>query len=137
MRKILSLFFVMALCVVGLSAQGLVQGQPHPSAPNVPVKPKSQLRADASFSFDDIQFWVGSGSKRAALVIEWHDGNQPDAMVCGYRWDGEATGHDMIVAIAQADPRLVLLTQYTGWMGYTIDGIGYGESRLNNSYDLE
>ena len=70
MRKILSLFFVMALCVVGLSAQGLVQGQPHPSAPNVPVKPKSQLRADASFSFDDIQFWVGSGSKRAALVIE-------------------------------------------------------------------
>ena len=72
MRKILSLFFVMALCVVGLSAQGLVQGQPHPSAPNVPVKPKSQLRADASFSFDDIQFWVGSGSKRAALVIECH-----------------------------------------------------------------
>ena len=62
MRKILSLFFVMALCVVGLSAQGLVQGQPHPSAPNVPAKTKSQLRADASFSFDDIQFWVGSGS---------------------------------------------------------------------------
>ena len=137
MRKILSLFFVMALCVVGLSAQGLVQGQPHPSAPNVLAKTKSQLRADASFSFDDIQFWVGSGSKRAALVIEWHDGNQPDAMVWGYRWDGEATGHDMIVAIAQADPRLVLLTQYTGWMGYTIDGIGYGESRLNISYDLE
>ena len=137
MRKILSLFFVMALCVVGLSAQGLVQGQPHPSAPNVLAKTKSQLRADASFSFDDIQFWVGSGSKRAALVIEWHDGNRPDAMVWGYRWDGEATGHDMIVAIAQADPRLVLLTQYTGWMGYTIDGIGYGESRLNISYDLE
>ena len=67
MRKILSLFFVMALCVVGLSAQGLVQGQPHPSAPNVLAKTKSQLRADASFSFDDIQFWVGSGSKRAAL----------------------------------------------------------------------
>ena len=105
MRKILSLFFVMALCVVGLSAQGLVQGQPHPSAPNVLAKTKSQLRADASFSFDDIQFWVGSGSKRAALVIEWHDGNRPDAMVWGYRWDGEATGHDMIVAIAQADPR--------------------------------
>ena len=84
----------MALCVVGLSAQGLVQGQPHPSAPNVPVKPKSQLRADASFSFDDIQFWVGSGSKRAALVIEWHDGNQPDAMVWGYRWRGYRTRYD-------------------------------------------
>lgn len=137
MRKILSLFFVMALCVIGVSAQGLVQGQPHPSARTVPMKPKSQLRADTGFSFDDIQFWVGSGSKKAALVIEWHDGSSPDALVWGYRWEGEASGHDMIVAIAQADPRLVLLTQYTGWMGYTIDGIGYGESRLNISYDLE
>ncbi|MCE9356133.1 Ig-like domain-containing protein [Parabacteroides distasonis] len=136
MRKILSLFFVMALCVVGLSAQGLVQGQPHPSAPNVLAKTKFQLRADASFSFDDIQFWVGSGSKRAALVIEWHDGNRPDAMVWGYRWDGEATGHDMIVAIAKADPKLLLLTQYTGWMGYTIDGIGYGDN-LDVRYDLD
>ena len=136
MRKILSLFFVMALCVVGLSAQGLVQGQPHPSAPNVLAKTKSQLRADASFSFDDIQFWVGSGSKRAALVIEWHDGNRPDAMVWGYRWDGEATGHDMIVAIAKADQKLLLLTQYTGWMGYTIDGIGYGDN-LDVRYDLD
>ena len=56
MRKILSLFFVMALCVIGVSAQGLVQGQPHPSARNIPTKPESQLRADASFSFDDIKY---------------------------------------------------------------------------------
>ncbi len=127
----------MAFYVVGAYAQVLVQGQPHPSARNISTKQESQLRADASFTFDDIQYWVGNGSNKAALVIEWHDGNRPDAMVWGYRWDGEATGHDMIVAIAQADPRLVLLTQYTGWMGYTIDGIGYGESRLNISYDLE
>ena len=137
MRKFLSFFFVMAFYVVGAYAQVLVQGQPHPSARNILTKQESQLRADASFTFDDIQYWVGNGSNKAALVIEWHDGNRPDAMVWGYRWDGEATGHDMIVAIAQADPRLVLLTQYTGWMGYTIDGIGYGESRLNISYDLE
>ena len=127
----------MAFYVVGAYAQVLVQGQPHPSARNISTKQESQLRADASFTFDDIQYWVGNGSNKAALVIEWHDGNRPDAIVWGYRWDGEATGHDMIVAVAQADPRLVLLTQYTGWMGYTIDGIGYGESRLNISYDLE
>ena len=127
----------MAFYVVGAYAQVLVQGQPHPFARNISTKQESQLRADASFTFDDIQYWVGNGSNKAALVIEWHDGNRPDAMVWGYRWDGEATGHDMIVAIAQADPRLVLLTQYTGWMGYTIDGIGYGESILNISYDLE
>ena len=99
MRKFLSFFFVMAFYV-------LVQGQPHPFARNISTKQESQLRADASFTFDDIQYWVGNGSNKAALVIEWHDGNRPDAMVWGYRWDGEATGHDMIVAIAQADPRL-------------------------------
>lgn len=136
MRKILSLFFVMALCVAGISAQGLVQGQPHPSARDIPTAPRSQLRADASFSFDDIKFWVGSGSKKAALVIEWHDGRSPDAMVWGYRWDGEACGHDMIVAIAEADPKLLLLTQYTGPLGYTIDGIGYG-ANLDIRYDLD
>ena len=81
------------------------------------AKTKSQLRADASFSFDDIQFWVGSGSKRAALVIEWHDGNRPDAMVWGYRWDGEATGHDMIVAIAKADQKLRFINPIYGLDG--------------------
>ena len=58
-------------------------------------------------------------------------------MVWGYKWDGEASGHDMIVAIAKADPRLVLLTQYTGPMGYTIDGIGYSESTMNIQYNLQ
>lgn len=136
MRKFLSFFFVMAFYVVGAYAQVLVQGQPHPSARNISTKQESQLRADASFTFDDIQYWVGNGSNKAALVIEWHDGNRPDAMVWGYRWDGEATGHDMIVAIAKADPKLLLLTQYTGWMGYTIDGIGYGDN-LDVRYDLD
>ena len=42
----------------------------------------------------------------------------------------------MIVAIAKADPKLLLLTQYTGWMGYTIDGIGYGDN-LDVRYDLD
>ena len=136
MRKFLSFFFVMAFYVVGAYAQVLVQGQPHPFARNISTKQESQLRADASFTFDDIQYWVGNGSNKAALVIEWHDGNRPDAMVWGYRWDGEATGHDMIVAIAKADQKLLLLTQYTGWMGYTIDGIGYGDN-LDVRYDLD
>lgn len=136
MRKFLSLFFVMALFVVGVSAQGLVQGQPHPTARNVPTKTKPELRADASFSFDNIKFWVGSGSKKAAMVIEWHDGKFPDAIVWGYRWDGEATGHDMIVAIVKADPRLLFLTQSTGKYGYTISGIGYSAEPLVVTYDL-
>lgn len=138
MRKILSLFLVTTLLIGSLHAQVMVQGISHPTAQqSSPTKAKPQLRADKSFTFDDIKFWVGSGSNQAAMVIEWHDGKTPDALVWGYRWNGEASGHDMIVAIAKADPRLVLLTQQTGWMGYTIDGIGYSEQTLHITYDLE
>ena len=54
------------------------------------------------FTFDDIEFWVGSGANRAALVIDWvEDTTEPPALVWGYRWDGAANGRDML----QADRR--------------------------------
>src|SRR2546423_15577948 len=59
------------------------------------------------FSLDDIQFWVGSGSNRAALAIDWADDSiQPPSLVWGYRWNGTAHGSDMLTAIVAADPGL-------------------------------
>ena len=59
------------------------------------------------FTFDDIEFWVGTGANRAALVIDWVEGStEPPALVWGYRWDGTARGSDMLTAIVAADPRL-------------------------------
>ncbi len=49
---------------------------------------------------DDIEFWVGTGSNRAGLVIDWNEGPSPQALAWGFRWDGEATGWDMLTAIA-------------------------------------
>ena len=138
MGRFLSLMLAMCALFFEGFAQRQVQGIARPDLNTGKTNFRSgELRSDTRFSFEDIQFWVGSGSNRAALVIEWHDGTQPDAMVWGYKWDGEASGHDMIVAIAKADPRLVLLTQYTGPMGYTIDGIGYSESTMNIQYNLQ
>lgn len=137
MKKILSLLFFIVLFSTGGNSQVTVQGHLRTDIKNENTKTnKSTLRSSQNFSFDDIKFWVGDGSNQAALVIEWHDGSSPDAMVWGYRWNGEASGHDMIVAIAKADPKLLLLTQYTGWMGYTIDGIGYGDAPYIN-YNLD
>ena len=49
------------------------------------------------FTFDDIEFWVGTGANRAALVIDWlENSNEPPALVWGYRWNGTATGRDML-----------------------------------------
>lgn len=51
-------------------------------------------------SFDDIRYWTGAGTNRAALVLQWNDGINPASIAWGYRWDGEATGLDMLRAIA-------------------------------------
>lgn len=59
------------------------------------------------FTFDDVDFWVGSGANRAALAIDWHRNiDDPPALVWGYRWDGVASGSDMLLAIVAADERL-------------------------------
>jgi len=63
--------------------------------------------ATAAFTFDDIEFWVGSGANRAAMVIDWDDSSQATpALAWGFRWDGEAFENDMLVAIVSADDRL-------------------------------
>jgi hypothetical protein len=61
----------------------------------------------AAFSFDDIVLWYGSGASRAAMVVDWSDtSTEPQALAWGYRWDGTATGADMLAAIVAGDPRL-------------------------------
>ncbi len=53
----------------------------------------------ASFGFDQIQFWTGSGTNRAAVVIQWNDGLTPSSLVWGYRWNNTATGFDMLRSV--------------------------------------
>ena len=117
-------------------AQVLVQGQPHPSARNISTKQESQLRADASFTFDDIQYWVGNGSNKAALVIEWHDGNSPGCHGLGISlgWRGYRTRYDRGDSEGRSETSFI--NPIYGWMGYTIDGIGYGDN-LDVRYDLD
>ncbi len=89
---------------------------------------------DPNFSMDSIRFWVGNGTNKAAMVIEWHDGKTPDALVWGYKWNGTAYGFDMIREIVKADPRLIFLTHMTGPMGYTIAGLGYNINQTGAHY---
>ena len=90
--------------------------------------------AGAAFTFGDIEYWVGSGSNQAAMVIDWNDGKDPQSLVWGYRWDGTATGEDMIMAIAGTgdgytpygdDMRLFANLTYYGGLGYALFGLGY------------
>lgn len=86
----------------------------------------------STFSFDDIESWAGEGEKKAGLIIQWNCNGEETALVFGYRWDGEATGADLLKAVAKANPRLYTLMQYTNVSsptdpngGYTVNGIGW------------
>jgi hypothetical protein len=82
--------------------------------------------AQTPFSFEDIEFWVGSGANRAALVIDWHeDSIDPPALAWGYRWDGAAYGSDMLAAIVAADSRLFAKFGGTTDNPITVFGLGY------------
>ena len=87
---------------------------------------------EGDFNFDMIKSWSGKGSKKAALVIQWNDQREDHALVFGYRWDGLATGADMIRAVVADNPQLYGLIQYTNVSsptdplgGYTINGFGW------------
>ncbi len=78
-------------------------------------------------SFDDIIYWVGSGTNSAALVVDWNDGKSAESLAWGYRWSGTATGFDMISAVLASDPRFegafIFGTAIFG-LGYDLDGDG-------------
>lgn len=80
-------------------------------------------------TLDDVQFWVGSGANRAGLVIDWNDGRSAESLLWGYRWDGPATGLDMLEAVVNADARLFAHFGAYSWGTATL-GIGYD---LNHS----
>ena len=89
----------------------------------------------SAVSFNDIRFWAGTGTNRAALVIEWSTPESfgpstvpapvaDKSLVWGYRFDGPASAAQMLQAVAAADQRLHAV-DFTGWDSTFIVGIGY------------
>jgi len=80
----------------------------------------------SAFSFDlnDIKFWAGSGANQSALVIDWNDGKTNESLAWGFRWNGTATGLDLINAITAADPHLKAELQ-TFSFGTALRGFSY------------
>jgi hypothetical protein len=89
---------------------------------------------------DDLQFWTGTGTNRAALVIHWsppevrNNTSVPDpiadkSLAWGFRWNGSATGEQMFKAVLAADPRLFTSINVSAF-GTSILGFGYD---LNNN----
>ena len=57
------------------------------------------------FAMDDIHFWVGSGTNRAAFVVDFGlDGCSPRAW--GFRWNAPTNLAELVAAVAHEDSRL-------------------------------
>ncbi len=62
----------------------------------------------------DIEYWAGSGANEAVMIVDFL-ATGGDFYAFGYRWDGDATGYDMIQSIATA-----------GALDYTDVDFGFG-----------
>lgn len=104
------------------NAQVTVQSVPRNDIKGNSTKKQSKK---ADFNFDDIVYWVGTGTNEAAFVVQWNDAKNPDALVWGFRWNGAATGEDMVKAIAKADKRFFTLLYQGTQFGSAIGGLGF------------
>lgn len=58
--------------------------------------------------FDDVKYWVGSGSDSALLVIDFLDNTWDSCYVWGVRFDGSTSGEDMLNNVAASDVNLTV-----------------------------
>jgi hypothetical protein len=89
----------------------------------------------SAVSLDDIRVWAGSGTNRAALVVEWSTPESSSystvpapiadkTFVWGYRFNGtNVTGAQMLNAVLAIDPKIYAVASET--YGTYVEGIGY------------
>jgi hypothetical protein len=111
------------------NAQIKVQGVPRNDIQNL----NTQNQTTTALTFADVQYWVGTGTNEAAFVVQWNDGKNPDALVWGFRWNGNATGEDMLKAIAKADHRFFSLLYQGTQFGSAIGGLGFDLNGANSN----
>lgn len=93
-------------------------------------------RADEYVDWHAIEHWAGdpSGKHKAALVVDFQDGKDKRALVWGYRWNGNASGEDLVRAVASQSSVLTAMIQYTGSMGSTLNALGVSKGRKELDY---
>ena len=89
-----------------------------------------------ALSFDDIRFWVGEGTNRMVVVIDWNVPDAPSSLAWGYRWNGAAPAMARAISdIAREDNRLHYFSSQSQW-GTSVDGFGYDRADVAASFDL-
>lgn len=123
------LFTMLLLFAFFTNAQIKVQGVPRNDIQTI----NTQNQTNTALTFADVQYWVGTGTNEAAFVVQWNDAKNPDALVWGFRWNGNATGEDMLKAIAKADHRFFSLLYQGTQFGTAVGGLGFDLNGVNSN----
>ena len=93
---------------------------------------KKQQAKSISFPTSDIQFWVGTGSNSAVVIIGWDDNPSGNnfALAWGVRWNGSCTAVNMLDTIATYDSRVA----YAISSGF-VTSIGYNDGTLVSDFE--
>lgn len=88
----------------------------------------SSQRKSITFPASDIQYWVGTGSNSAVVIIGWDDNPSGNnfALAWGVRWNGSCTAANMLDTIATYDTR----TNYPGINAGWMTGFHYNDGTL-------
>lgn len=85
----------------------------------------------SAFTFDDIHYWIGDGTNRAAVIIDWNNAKPNSSIVYGVRWDGPSTNVARLLRVlANEDGRLHAALSSESWgtwvlgFAYDVDGDG-------------
>lgn len=83
--------------------------------------------ATITFPASNVQYWVGTGSNSAVVIIGWDDNpNGNFALVWGVHWNGSATAANILDTIATYDER----TSYPGSSASWMNGFYYNDGNL-------
>lgn len=110
----------------------------------LPVSLAACALTAGAFTFEDIHFWVGEGTNRCAVVVDWSglygscegNGGIPTSRVWGYRWNGETapTLDALVQRIAAEDPRFAVGGSDSGW-GFYLSFAGYDTADCHVRFD--
>ena len=121
MKKISVLLMSLAMSIAGAFAQNFN----HPKSGDVSTK-------TPTVSTSDIQYWIGSGSNEAILIISWDESSPAQSLAWGYRWNGTKTAADMLLDINNTDARLSISGVSAGY----ISDISYYDGTYNLATEL-
>lgn len=116
------------LAAVSLSTAGL--------AMQVQASPYQFTSADGKSAWIDVEYWTGSGSNEALLVIDWNNGGAwtSPSHAFGYRWDGADVNQQVLLNAVAANGALDVVmasSSYGDYLGDLVYADADGDSHTH------